>query len=329
MDGEDMLKDEKKKKSIMIMVMLAGVFLAGIIVYAAYVSQGHQKAVVATAKKSVPFSSNYLKLMDNSDTPTLETVNPILAAQNEDTSTFEVTVNNFSLTNASQSANNYITYTVTFTFEGKTEDCTVNEENPENGSISFTRTLKLGRNTDTYSFKIPNTAIGSLKIKAVVVPDDSSKNTVGNKMLAAVLAPQKSAGKVTFRCTGEFVDAATDETAENKPQPSDYSAFRYRIEITTGVADITLFWKSDYVELDPVFIESLKKDSSIKESNENGYKSISFVMDYSQMSTYNMVFYRTKGRNASEEWQKTWKNLENEEIVKVEATERSTDSSQR
>ena len=329
MDGEDMLKDRKKKKSIMIMVMLAGVLLAGIIVYAAYVSQGHQKAVVATAKKSVPFSSNYLKLMDNSDTPTLETVNPILAAQNDETSTFEVTVNNFSLTNASQSANNYITYTVTFTFEGKTEDCTVNEENPENGSISFTRTLKLGRNTDTYSFKIPNAAIGSLKIKAVVVPDDSSKNTVGNKMLAAVLVPQKSAGKVTFRCTGEFVDAATDETDENKPQPSDYSAFRYRIEITTGVADITLSWKSDCVELDPVFIESLKLDSSITESNENGYKSISFVMDYSQMSTYNMVFYRTKRRNANEGWQTTWKNLENAGIVKVKATERSTDSSQR
>ena len=327
-----MLKDEKKKKSIMIMVMLVGVLLAGIIVYAAYVSQGHQKAVVATAKKSVPFSSNYLKLMDNSDTPTLETVNPILAAQNEDTSTFEVTVNNFSLTNASQSANNYITYTVTFTFEGSTNDCTVDGKNPENGSISFTRTLKLGRNTDTYSFKIPNAAIGSLKIKAVVVPDDSSKNTVGNKMLAAVLVPQKSAGKVTFRCTGEFVDAATDETAENKPQPSDYSAFRYRIEITTGVADITLSWKSDYVELDPVFIDSLKQNSSnssITESNENGYKSISFVMDYSQMSTYNMVFYRTKRRDASEEWQTTWKNLENAGIVKVEATERSTDSSQR
>lgn len=333
MDGEDMLKDRKKKKSIMIMVMLAGVLLAGIIVYAAYVSQGHQKAVVATAKKSVPFSSNYLKLMDNSDTPTLENVNPILAAQSEDISTFEVTVNNFSLTNASQSANNYITYTVTFTFEGNTEGCTVDEKTPKkNGSLSFTRTLKLGRNTDTYSFKIPNAAIGSLKIKAVVVPDDSSKNTVGNKMLAAVLVPQKSAGKVTFRCTGEFVDAATDETDENKPQPSDYSAFRYRIEITTGVADITLSWKSDYVELDPVFIDSLKQNlsnSSITESNENGYKSISFVMDYSQMSTYNMVFYRTKGRNASEEWQKTWKNLENAGIVKVKATERSTDSSQR
>ena len=326
MDGEDMLKDRKKKKSIMIMVMLAGVLLAGIIVYAAYVSQGHQKAVVATAKKSVPFSSNYLKLMDNSDTPTLETVNPILAAQNDETSTFEVTVNNFSLTNASQSANNYITYTVTFIFEGSTEGCTVDEKKPENGSLSFTRTLKLGRSTDTYSFKIPNVAIGSLKIKAVVVPDDSSKNTVGNKMLAAVLVPQKSAGKVTFRCTGEFVDAATDK---NKPQPSDYSAFRYRIEITTGTADVTLSWKPEYVELDPVFIESLKQDSPIKESNENGYKSISFVMDYSQMSTYNMVFYRTKGRNASEEWQKTWKNLENAGIVKVEATERSTDSSQR
>ena len=61
-----MLKDRKKKKRIMIIVMLVGIFLAGMIAYAAYVSQGYQKAVVATAKKSTPFSSNYLKVMDYS-----------------------------------------------------------------------------------------------------------------------------------------------------------------------------------------------------------------------------------------------------------------------
>lgn len=318
-----MLKERKKR--IMMIVMLAGVMLAGIIVYAAYVSQGHQKAVVATAKNSVPFSSNYLKLIDDSDTLTLETVNPILVSKDNATSTFDVTVNNFSLTNASQSANSYITYTVTFTFDGDTKDCTVNEKAPTNGNISFTETLKIGRNTKTYSFKIPNDAIGNLKIKAMVVPDDSSKNTVGNKILAAMLVPQKSAGKITFRYTGEFVDTTTNEKA---PQPCDYSAFRYRIEITTGTADVTLSWKPDYVELDPVFIDSLK-NSSITETNQNGYKSISFVMDYSQMSTYNMVFYRNKGQNKDDEWQKTWENLERAEIVQVKATERSTDSSQR
>lgn len=293
------------------------VFLVGSMIYAAYVSQGYQKAVVATAKKSIPFSSNYLKLVDYSEMPVMETVNPVLVTKDDDTSTFDVTVNNFSLTNASQSASEYITYTITFRFEGTNTNCKVNDVSPQNGKITFTDTLKLGRNTNTYSFKIPNEEIGNLTIHTTVTPDAASRNVVGNKMLAASLVPQKSAGKIAFQCTGEYVDA------ENSYSPKDYSAFRYRVAITTGIADVTLYWNPEYVELDPVFKESLHVE---KEDEANGYKLITFVMDYSDMSTYNMVFYRKKGRNASEEWQSSWENMKKAGVVKVEATERETDS---
>ena len=315
-----MLKD--KKKNIMIIFLLAAVLLAGIAVYAAYVSQGHQKAVVATAKKSVPFSSNYLKIMDFSESPTLETVSPVLATGERDTSTFDVTVNNFSLTNASQSADGYITYTITFEFEGETKDCTVNGESPVNGKVTFTDTLKLGRNTKHYRFTIPDSAIGTLKIHAKVVPDNASKGVVGNKMLAATLVPQKSAGKIDFKCEGTFVDKGNTE----KKLPYDYSAFRYQIEITTGIADVTLSWNSNYIELDPVFIESLGlKSSDVKQ--EDNQKSISFVINYSDVSTYNMVFYRKQGRDEEEDWQQSWDKLK--DLVKVDANERTTDSAQR
>ena len=316
-----MLEDKKKKKSIMIVFLLAAVLLAGIAIYAAYVSQGHQKAVVATAKKSIPFSSNYLKIMDYSESPAMENVSPVLAAAEDDMSTFVVTVNNFSLTNASQSANGYITYTVTFEFDGNTENCTVNTEKPENGNVTFTHTLQLGRNTNRYTFKIPNSVIGNLHIRAKVVPDNSSKDVVGNKMLAATLVPQRSVGKIDFKCEGAFVDK---DNTENR-LPYDYSAFRYRVEITTGIADVTLSWNSDYVELDPVFIASLNPKPEIK--NNNTTKSISFVMDYSDISTYNMVFYRNVGRSKKDEWQQSWGKLE--DLVTVSAAERTTDSVQR
>ncbi len=316
-----MLKGRKKKKRIMIIVMLAGIFLAGMIAYAAYVSQGHQKAVVATAKKSTPFSSNYLKVMDYSESPTLETVSPTLVTSENDTSTFDVTVNNFSLTNASQSADGYITYTVTFTFEGDTNGCTVNDQKPANGTLTFTDTLKLGRNTDHYRFTIPDSAIGNLKIHAKVVPDNASRDVVGNKILAATLVPQRTAGKIDFNYAGTFVDE--DITGKT---PSDYSAFRYRVEITTGIADVTLSWNSEYIELDPVFIESL---GSPTVTEKDKIKSISFDMDYSKVSTYNMIFYRNKGRKEEGDWQSSWEKLESANLVTVKATERTTDSSQR
>lgn len=315
-----MLKDRKKKKRIMIIVMLVGIFLAGMIAYAAYVSQGYQKAVVATAKKSTPFSSNYLKVMDYSESPTLESISPTLATGENDTTTFDVTVNNFSLSNASQSADGYITYTVTFTFDGDTNGCTVNDKSPKDGKVTFTDTLKLGRNTDHYRFTIPDSAIGKLKIHAKVVPDAASRDVVGNKILAATLVPQRTAGKIDFNCDGTFVDEESEKT------PSDYSAFRYRVEITTGIADVTLSWNSEYVELDPVFIESL---GSPEVTGEDKIKSISFVMDYSKVSTYNMIFYRNKGRNDKEEWQSSWANFELAKLVTVEAAERTTNSAQR
>lgn len=323
-----MLKHKKKNRRIiflLVAVFLVAALLAGIVVYAAYVSQGHQKAVVATAKKSVPFSSNYLKVMDYSETPTRETVSPTLVAGENDTSTFDVTVNNFSLTNASQSADGYITYTVTFEFEGDTSGCKVNDQSPTNGFVSFTDTLRLGRNTNHYRFTIPDSAIGTLKIHATVVPDESSRDVVGNKILTATLVPQRTAGKINFNCEGTFVDK---ENTENK-QPSDYSAFRYRVEITTGIADVTLSWNSDYVELDPVFIESLgsKSDDIKQDQDSKNKKSISFVMDYSDISTYNMVFYRNKGRDSNGTWQSSWNELAN--VVTVDAKERTTDSVQR
>ena len=319
-----MLKN--KRKIIFVIAILVIILLGGGIAYAAYVSQGYQKAVVATIKKTIPFSSNYLKLMDESESPTLEEVSPVLVAQGESDSTFEVTVNNFSLTNASQSANGYITYVITFEFDGNTTGCTINDKNSdEQKKITFTDTLQIGRHTKTYTLKIPNTAIGNLKIKTTVIPESTSKNIVSNKMLAATFVPSKSIEKVKFQCTGEFVDSQDNK---NEISPYNYSAFRYQVEITTGIGDVKLSWKPDYVELDPVFIESLKKKAPT-EINSDGYKTLEFVMDYSDISTYNMVFYRKKERSSKEDWQQTWKQLEDSNIIKVEATERQTDVNQR
>ena len=44
-----------------------------------------------------------------------------------------------------------------------------------------------------------------------------------------------------------------------------------------------------------------------------------FTMDYADKSTINTIFYRKKGRNSNEDWQKTWDNMKN--VVVVDAKE--------
>lgn len=305
-----------KKKTILMVFIMAAVLLVGRCVYAAYVSRSYQKAVVATVQKSVPFSSNYLQLMDIVENPSPDIVSPVISKENGKV-TFQVTVNNFSLTNTSQTANGYITYTARFEFDGPTDGCKVVSGSADKipstqKYVTFKDTLKTGRSTNTYTVTVPESAMDQLKIKATVIPDETSKNLVGNKMLAAVFVLKTGSGKVEFGCTGEYVDS------DSGKMPYEYSAFRYRVEITTGRGAVTLSWKPDYVEPDPVFIESVGGE---KTDSGDGYQSITFTMDYEDMGICNMIFYRRKGRNETQDWQKTWTALRKADIVKVAAEE--------
>ena len=72
---EQMIK-RKKKKEKKIILILVGILFSLAIIYAAYVSMGYQKAVIATAQKVIPFSSNYLLQIDQRDNITYNKVIP-------------------------------------------------------------------------------------------------------------------------------------------------------------------------------------------------------------------------------------------------------------
>ena len=74
-----------------------GILLSLAIIYAAYVSMGYQKAVIATAQKVIPFSSNYLLQIDQRENITYSQVIPSLKYEN-DKAIFTITVNNYSIT---------------------------------------------------------------------------------------------------------------------------------------------------------------------------------------------------------------------------------------
>ena len=286
------------------------------IIYAAYVSKGYQKAVITTAQKAIPFSSNYLIQIDQRETISYIQVSPSLKYENEN-AIFTITVNNYSLTSNSATANGVITYDAIFEFMGEKKGCSIIKEdktkNPdESGKIIYKDTLPLGRNTNTYIVSVPADNLGKVTIKALIRPDEDSLEWTGNKMLAAEITPMKVSEHVGFDWKSGFSDSEL-----NDKQPYDYSAFRYYIEINSGQAEITLKWNEKYVKPDKLFLESLGDGITIK--TDGDYKVIVFTMDYADKSTINTIFYRKKGRNSNEDWQKTWDNMKN--VVVVDAKE--------
>ena len=182
----------------------------------------------------------------------------------------------------------------------------------ESGIVTYNDTLPLGRNTNTYTVSVPVENLGKVTVEVSVKPDSDSLEWTDNKMLAAEITPVKVSEKIGFECKSGFSDSEL-----NNKQPYDYSAFRYYIEINSGQAQITLKWNDKYVKPDNTFLESLGDGSTIK--TDGDYKVIVFTMDYADKSTINTIFYRKKGRNSNEDWQKTWDNMKN--VVVVNAKE--------
>lgn len=306
----------KKKKEKKIILILVGILFSLAIIYAAYVSMGYQKAVIATAQKVIPFSSNYLLQIDQRENITYSQVIPSLKYEN-DKAIFTITVNNYSITGNSATAEGVITYVAQFKFKGENQGCIItnkgNDSIPnESGIVTYNDTLPLGRNTNTYTVSVPVENLGKVTVEVSVKPDSDSLEWTDNKMLAAEITPMKVSEKIGFACKSGFSDSEL-----NNKQPYDYSAFRYYIEINSGQAQITLKWNDKYVKPDNVFLESL--GDGVKIQTDGDYKFVVFTMDYADESTINTIFYRRKGRNSDEEWQSTWENMKN--VVRVEAEE--------
>lgn len=302
----------KKKKEKKIILILVGIIFSLAIIYAAYVSMGYQKAVIATAQKVIPFSSNYLLQIDQRENITYSQVIPSLKYEN-DKAIFTITVNNYSITGNSATAEGVITYAAQFKFKGEKQGCIItnkgNDSIPnESGIVTYNDTLPLGRNTNTYTVSVPVENLGKVTVEVSVKPDSDSLEWTDNKMLAAEITPVKVSEKIGFECKSGFSDSEL-----NNKQPYDYSAFRYYIEINSGQAQITLKWNDKYVKPDNAFLESLGDGVQIQ--TDGDYKFVVFTMDYADEPTINTIFYRKKGRNSNEDWQKTWDNMKNVVVV--------------
>lgn len=321
-----------RKRLLIISAVMLVFVLTLISGYALYTSHSYQKAVVATSREEIPYSSNYLKLKEASATIDYESVSPIMAPEiDAEYVTFPVTVNNFPLGKINQTAQSIISYDMTFSIKNVTGNYakySIRRESTDT-SASVTKECKdiakeadgslivsfegenipTGKNTDTYYITMPAADLGNVTIRTAAVPnDDISKETVSNKILQAALSPRRETNTAVFSYEGWF----TDRDGDNNPR--DFDAYNYSVSITTGTARVTLIWNPEYVDLDPTF----KKLVGGTAGTNGTLSTWEFNMDYDIMDTYNMIFYK-KG-SPDETWNSTWDELANNIYVFAEPT---------
>lgn len=320
----------KKKHKKLIIAALTFLVVGAISAFALYTSHSYQKAVVATSREEIPFSSNYLKLKDNTVIIDYDSVSPIMSPDLEaEYVTFPITINNFPLGKINQTAQSIISYDMKFIIDNKTgnyEKYSIRRESTDT-SVSVTKNCKdlanesdgslvvafagenipTGKNTDTYYITMPTAELGNVIIKASAVPNESiSLETVSNKILQAALSPRRETNTAVFGYEGRFTDRSGDNS------PSDYAAYNYSVSITTGTAKVTLVWNPKYVDLDPSF----KKLVGGQAGNKGELNTWEFTMDYDSLDTYNMIFYKTG--SSEDGWNSSWEELEKHIYVYAE-----------
>ena len=285
-------------------ILLISIFIMGTL--AAYTSRSFVKGVAATPKQGLGLSSDYLVVVAQTATQDKFAVRKILLEEkgDEDSSPYTFT---FYVQNSSDGAVNEKSMGYILTVEGLPEGAMIERdgsditEDAKGEGATAPIMYAYTKTTHYYQVSIPKDkikAVSELIIKAV--PDGDSDSS-GN-MIAAKFQPSIAGVVAGFSYKGVFID----ETPSNKP--SDYAAFNYEILIFNAVEPhkMVLTWDTNYVEIDPLFLNKI----GVTDSSSG---KVEFSMD-SDHNSYLIKFYRLDGQDATAEWQSSWTKLK--EIIR-------------
>lgn len=311
-----MRNNKLKSTALIIVLVFSIVLMASTTVYAAFVYQSRAKRVVSTkASDDIRFSSNIMtKTYDGND--------PAVYYYSVDENTEYLNLN-ITVCNFAKGQMNYVNpEKIEYNFSAEivpdetlgvfdTADFSVNGV-PFTDKTYTTDTQVLPADTLTqheYAIRLPKLGNDwnsySLVVKAVPVNNSATSGYMLCKKIVMTKAVVHTMG-----WKGEFTDS--------KSRPStEYYGFNYRIS-GGGHRTLRLSWNSDYLELNPEFMEqitgSLSKDGSIKtftfEVGKNGSAN-DVVQD-----AYTLQFYRV---NESIPINEKWDDIES--YVKLEVSE--------
>lgn len=303
-------------------IMVTAICLIGLLAviggsFAAYTnSQAFQRGVARNRdNETVRFTSNYLQSCANETSPESYSGRTALFSedQKENTSlTIDLYVYNYANGNVNLISQKDIIYDLTITFsKGNGTGYEVTNSDGE----ALTKTSSSEANTVVYEMKnktlvgrsanfhkytitFPGSDLDKLNITATAIPQNIS--VTNNQILAAVIVPCTGSSTKTFSYEGKFVYEAT-------AQPKDYSGFNYEVSISSGVADATISWDPDLVEIDKFFLLNMKvAEDAISEILQQG--SFTFTMNQAEGKGDYLIPFYIKDKDTINE--KSWADMQ-------------------
>lgn len=258
-------KKPKLKTILIVLLALAGLSAAVGGSFAAYTSQAYQRGVARNRdNETVRFTSNYLQTCASTSTDYAgRTVLFSESTAEGSTISVDIFVYNYANGNENLVSQKDITYDMSITFDGGNEGSSYTvmvddggEQKVSNKQFIQSNVRLAGRRASSHKYTVtfPARDLDQLKITAVATPTASSLSATNNQKLAAVIAPCVGSSTNDFRGVGTFID----QTATNSPK--EFDGFNYEVSISSGVADATLTWNKDIVEIDKFFLINLGKN---------------------------------------------------------------------
>lgn len=286
------MKREKTNLLIIINCSLAVIFLLLAGSLAAYTSLSNAKRTISTVGSKQLFSSNILLEYEKED----DIQSKFMSFSKDADSTFKVSVCNYSQDNPERYASEDIKYTIKVSLmdqNGKkvTDQSVLSKYKWDNTPFSSlndpTYTLSKGQKSEhIYSITVSAGYMKGYKIKIIAKPGKNGYHSLGR-----TISFSEDVASSEWK-----IDYLNDEQEQ---KAYDLGCINTRL---TGseYAKLTLTWNTAHVQIDPWFLEDIKKSTVYIESSDN---SLTFKAGGdSGFNQYDITFYRTNPVHSDENW---------------------------
>ena len=293
------MKRGKTNLLIIINCSLACIFLLIAGSLAAYTSLSNAKRTISTVGSKQLFSSNILLEYEKED----DIQSKFMSFSKDTDSTFKVSVCNYAQDNPEKYASEDINYTIKVSLLDQTgkkvtdqnvlsrykwDDTSFSElSDPKN-----TYTLSKGQKSENiYSITVPAEYMKGYKIKIIAVPV-----TTGYGSLGRTISFSEDVASSEWK-----IDYLNDEQEQ---KAYDLGCINTRL---TGseYAELTLTWDIAHVQIDPWFLEDIRKATGVYISDNKNSLTFKAGGD-SGFNQYDITFYRTNPVHSDDSTQEDW-----------------------
>ena len=316
------MKKGKTNLLIIINCSLACMFLLISGSLAAYTSLSNAKRTISTVGSKQLFSSNIL--LEYGDESEIQGKSMSFSGEGEHT--FNVSVYNYAKEDPGKYASEDITYTITVSLIDQNGKKVTDQSILSKYKLGGKKFFELGNTTDTlnrneksektYSITVPAEYMKTYKIKIIAEPTNNTYKSLGR-----IISFSEDVVSSEWR-----ISYLSDEQSQ---KAYDLGCIHVRL---TGseYARLTLTWNTQNVQIDPWFLEDIKKDAkasaTVDTKNPENNSLIFTAGGDTGMNQYNITFYRTapvhEDDTSKESWNdiKSYISLSSEKLTKSKTT---------